>query len=254
MLGNGIFNGMYNPAAVWASDSSLYLDGVNDSAHLVGQESSFDNLVQTITVSMWVRLRPVESIVDTAFFQLWTRNNGTILFWYDVTDRIMKLERKDNNGANVQTTSATLENLRIQSQTHAHLAFRINASGMQIFINGSESTGLSGTIPQWLTGNLYHLYLGVQTDDGDNRVKLCNGWIHDIAIWNAYLDAETLVDIYNENEPSNILELNRSDLKYYHRFSEHHSPVDQAIATVNEISTNSLVLSGAIITPHDQIS
>ena len=40
MLGNGLVNGMYNPAMVWCSDRSAHCDGVNDQIEI----TNFGNL------------------------------------------------------------------------------------------------------------------------------------------------------------------------------------------------------------------
>tara|TARA_R110002074_G_scaffold308121_1_gene478995 strand:- start:517 stop:1281 length:765 start_codon:yes stop_codon:yes gene_type:complete len=254
MLGNGIFNSMYNSAIVWSSDNSIYFDGVNDFVELVGQEGSFDAITGDISVSMWVRLQPVEDHSDTTLFQIYSRSNGKIKLWWDVSAQKLQLIRWGNDGSNTQYIAADLTTQTIRSGNHTHLGFRINGSGMQLFVNGSLQVGLTSTIQSWTTGVAMDIYFGSEKTDGGN-VEFLNGWMHDITIWDTYLNQSSISEIYNEGEPSNVLELRHSKLKYYHNCSEKNFDSSQdPIPTVNLLSSSNPSLVGAIISRHDQIS
>lgn len=256
MLGNGIFNSMYNSAIVWSSDSSIYFDGVNDSVKLVGQSGSFDELFSSngMTVNMWVRFKDAETYSDSTFFQIYSRTNGRILLWWEASSQIVYLMRWDDAGSNVQTTSADLTIANLKSLSHTHLGFIIDSNGMQLVINGQHQPGLVATIPQWGANRLYELYFGVDKNESGNQVNFLNGWIHDITIWDI-VNPGAIGEIYNENEPSNVLELRSTNLKYYHNCSEKNFDSSQdPIPTVNQLSSNNPSLVGAIISRHDQIS
>lgn len=255
MLGNGIFNSMYNSAVVWSSDSSIYFDGVNDSVKLIGQSGSFDTLIQDISVSMWVRFKAVETYSDATFFQIYSRNNGRILLWWEADTEKVYLMRWDESGSNVKTTSADLTVANLKSTNHTHLGFRIDSNGMELIINGQIQIGLVAAIPTWQTGGVKELYFGVNKNFSGNSVNFLNGWIHDITIWNAHHTPAIFGEIYNEGEPSNVLELRFTNLKYYHNCSEKNFDSSQnPIPTVNQLSSNNPSLVGAIISRHDQIS
>lgn len=253
MLGNGIFNSMYNSAIVWSSDNSIYFDGVNDFVKLVGQEGSFDTIIDDISVSMWVKLQEVENYSDTTFFEIYSRSNGKIRLTWDASTEIIHLLRWDDTASNPVASQADLAAATLTSKSHTHLVFRINNSGMQLFINGSPQVGFSSVIPSWGVNRTMDIHFGAEESSGPS--KLLNGWIHDISIWDTYFNQSIISEIYNEGEPSNVLELRSTNLKYYHNCSEKNFDSSQnPIPTVNLLSSNNPSLVGATITRHDQIS
>ena len=253
MLGNGIFHGMYNPATVWSSDSSLYFDGVNDYARLVSGEGSFDEIAHSMTVSMWVRLKPSETYQDSLFFQIYSRDNGRLLFFWDANAERILLQRWDALGANVQTIGAPLTVSTITKLRHTNLLFVIASGSMTIFIDGDAQPGLVATIPTWSTGQSQEMFFGAQYQSSGIN-KFCSGWIHDISIWNTELPPNpSIAEIYNEGDPNNVLELRANNLWYYHTCSEKNfEQFDTPIPTKNYLSPNNPVLSGAIISRHDE--
>ena len=254
MLGNGVFNGMYNSATVWASDSSMYFDGVNDVASLVGTEGSFDELFSSdgMTVSMWVRLSTTD---DCSFFQMWSRTTGRILFFWDASAQKVYLSRSDNNNQNTQTQSANLATNTIGSTNHCHLVFRISNGSISIVVNSVLGESLVDTVPIWSVGGAYEIYFGASKNTSNVFNKFSRGWIHDITIWNTHLPTSAINEIYNQGLPNNVLELKDNNLEYYQTCSEKNFESEtEPIPTVNNISSNNPVLSGAIISRHDQIS
>lgn len=245
---------MYNSAIVWSSDNSIHFDGVNDYVKLVGQEGSFDTIIDDVSVSMWVRLQEVENYSDTTFFQIYSRSNGKIILWWDASTQILYLWRWNDLGSNLVVTQADIAAATLTSKSHTHLVFRINNSGMQLFINGSPKIGFTSVIPSWGVNRTMDINFGVEENNG-SLGKFLNGWIHDISIWDTYLNQSTISEIYNEGEPSNILELRSTNLKYYHGCSEKNFDSSQnSIPTVNLLSSNNPDFRGATISRHDQIS
>ena len=55
MLGNGLVHGMYNPSAVWADDSTIYFDGVNDYVSVTCDNSINLPGKNDTTLSLWCK-------------------------------------------------------------------------------------------------------------------------------------------------------------------------------------------------------
>jgi hypothetical protein len=256
VLGNGIFNTMCNSATVWSSDSSLYFDGVHDFLKLTGQEDSFSGLNHAMSVSMWVRLAPHETLQDATFFQIYSRNNGKILFWWDSSAGRIYLQRWDHSGQLTNTTSVPRSGNALTNTHHTHLLFAINSGSMTIYVNGQLlDVGEASALPPWSSGVTHELYIGARHSGGESKDNFFSGWIHDVSIWSSRLSSSYIAEIYNEGEPSNVLELRSTDLKYYHNCSEKNFEYsDTPIPTLNLISSSNPILSGAIISRHDQIS
>ena len=64
MLGNGISHGMYNPATVWSSDTSMFFDGVNDVATY--NASSDQNITNHFSVSLWFKAAEIAQTIVTS--------------------------------------------------------------------------------------------------------------------------------------------------------------------------------------------
>lgn len=92
MLGTGLFN-TYDPVNVWANDSAVYLDGVNDYAEIV-MPLVVSNGVSSFTLSLWVKS---DSATINADFVIWyhvdgnTSNNAEQYLWYDESEEKLSL-------------------------------------------------------------------------------------------------------------------------------------------------------------------
>ena len=95
MLGNGLF-GVYNPASVWADDSAIFFDGVNDYVYI--DCNTLVNLAgkNTTTLSLWFKAD--ES--PEANFLIWQHketsgsNDANQYLWYDgVVNKLNSLEQ-----------------------------------------------------------------------------------------------------------------------------------------------------------------
>ena len=126
---------------------------------------------------------------------------------------------------------------------------------MTIFIDGDSQPGLVAAIPTWGTGQSQEMFFGARYQSS-GRDMFCSGWIHDISIWNIDLPTNpSITEIYNQGDPNNVLELRSNNLWYYHACSEKNFESEtEQIPTVNNLSLNNPVLSGAIISRHDEVS
>jgi len=257
MLGNGLFS-TYNPPAVWADDSYLTFDGINDFCQATFTSTVDTNAIMVrdnFTLALWVEgnqningdvviweMRESPSPSHTAYMQL----------WYDYSAAKLYFTRTDINGANEQRAEFDLGNDDIQTRRHMIAVTCITTPGdvpgvSQIFVNGSAgSAKIGGAVGEW-SGVATKLYYGAQSGTS----LYFTGHINNIAIWRGVKDGASIRDIYNEGEPKN--EINSGKLMFYHAVNEKDflvsgSDILQNVSLNEYDIPRSVLLSGATVT------
>jgi len=253
MLGNGLFS-TYNPPAVWANDSFLMFDGINDyciAAFASTVDASAIMVRDNFTLNMWVEGQ--EDIEDDCTIwemrEVAASNVAYMRLWYDYSEEKLYFIRTDIDGANEQSALFSLSNSNFKKRnmiTVTCVTTHSDVPGVsQIFVNSSGGTAKTGgAVGPW-SGAQTKLYYGATAGTS----QYFTGWIDNIAIWKGVLDSPTIVDIYNSREPKN--ETNSKDLMFYHAVNER--DFIEGINLVQNISYNAayiprfVTLSGTVV-------
>lgn len=266
MLGNGLVHGMYNPATVWASDTSIYFDGVNDYAKFtLSRTSDLDALVNSIQISVWVRIPAIGTVDHTILLLKQDDGDAYIKLWYDTSEEQLVLTRTDTNGSNPISvnhnyptalitggSSGTYTNIFATAATDI-LTITTSFAGAAV----STTSVTDGAGGEWDDASVMNIWLGLNEAGGNNPML---GWISNLAIWNDAEAVETdgVADIFNLGEPKNELETQNEDLFIYHTASERAFSSDglkqTSTYTIASNIAKVLVLNGAILTGHGQTS
>lgn len=247
----------YNPATVWANDSSIFFDGVNDFARVDIASSVSLEAKNDITLSLWFRMDSFD-----ADFVLWEQtefsgsNDAKQYLWYDVSERQLKFTRTDFNGNNAATSVHATPKTAVWK--HVVVTVIADAGDMIIYVNGSTS-GIVTTASSpgdWVASDTKQYY-----GSSSGTANFYNGHINNTAIWITILTPESVTGVYNEGYPKNELNNQTSKLFLYHVGHEKH--FDAAGTTqfstfsnieIEDAGIRRLVLSGAIVVskPNDE--
>tara|TARA_R110000823_G_scaffold309186_1_gene433232 strand:- start:615 stop:1418 length:804 start_codon:yes stop_codon:yes gene_type:complete len=267
MLGNGIVHGMHNPATVWASDTSIYFDGVNDYVKLpLTRTSTLDALVNSIQVSVWVRIPAIGTVDHTILLLKEASGDAYIKLWYDTSEENLVLTRTDSAGSNPISVNHGYPALAITGYTsglYTNICVRATADVLTISTSTpnavvSTSTVTDGGGGAW-DGDVppTNLWLGLNEAGGNNPML---GWINNLAIWSGAntIDDDGITDIFNLGEPKNELETQNENLFIYHTASEREFTADGlqqfSTYTVASQTQKQMEFNGAILTGHGQTS
>ena len=267
MLGNGLVHGMYNPATVWASDTSIYFDGVNDYAKFtLSRTSDLDVLVNSIQISVWVRIPAIGTVDHTILLLKQASGDAYIKLWYDTSEEQLVLTRTDKNGSNPISVNHSYPAAVITggaNGAYTNICARATTDILTIttsFAGAAVSTTsvTDGAGGEWDdTMPIMNIWLGLNEAGGNNPML---GWISNLAIWKdaEAVDAAGIADIFNLGEPKNELETQNEDLFIYHTASERAFSSDglkqTSTYTIASNIAKQLVLHGAILTGHGQTS
>jgi hypothetical protein len=253
VLGTGLFNSLVN---VWADDSAIAFDGVNDSV-TIDVPTNAESILQKngMCLSLWVKAKTATINADLIIW-MQTETEEAVggalasqYLWYDVSEQKIKWTRTDTDGDN-PVTSEVAHNKSRMFNAWTHIVVQVPADGgeMVITLNGNEveSTGNAERGAAWGTHLPDHeVYYGF---DGRANNMFFNGYISNVAIWLGEPTDFQILDIYNAGEPKNELE-SYDDLFFYHVSNEKTfvSDTGYQIASHGGGSMNRVNYSGAII-------
>ena len=263
MLGNGLVHGMYNPATVWASDTSVYFDGVNDYALFTPNRanSATNALVDDMRISLWVKIRSIDAD-QTMLFIKDVDEDAYLKLWYDYSEEQLVVTRTDRDANNpvdlrhdyvVENMDTRVTNIQIKIKSDS---MSISTAAVGISPSATVSAG-SG---EWYADNVITFCLGRNAPTGS---ELLDGWISNLAIWSQADLWGTVnnADVFNSGEPKNELETANAALYLYYTASETtFNPVGQ-IVTYTQANFSggayphpTVQLHGATLTAHGQTS
>jgi len=247
MLGSGLFN-TYNPASVWADDSAIFFDGVNDYVYIDCHILVNIAGKNTTTLSLWFKAdEPPE-----ANFFIWQHketsgsNDANQYLWYDEGNEQVKFTRTDTDGNSATTSIYNWNKVRVQ--TWAHVIVTIDKDDAMIILinNTADASGTTATSPGAWTSGTTKIYYG--SNAGAN--SFFNGYVSNVAIWTKLLTLTERTAIYNNGYAKNELNTSLSDLFLYHVSNERNHSGDTGYQIVTYALANSrrANYSGAIIT------
>ena len=248
MLGSGMFN-MYDAANVWANDSAVFFDGVNDFAEIEMPAAVNAGVRNTFTLSLWVKSH---SATINADFVIWYHeetnpsDNALQYLWYDESEEQIKFTRTDRDGNNPATSITTHRKGRMAEWNHI-VVIVVHDSDMKMFVNAADDDVVSlADSPDSWTAAPANMYYGV---NGTTNNVFFNGYINNVAIWNDSFGGTKIEDIYNEGRPKNELE-SYDNLYFYHVSNEKTfiSDTGYQVATFGApTSIERVAYSGAIV-------
>ena len=246
MLGTGLFN-TYDPVNVWANDSAIFFDGINDHVRIMTPASVLLAKLNNFTLSLWVKS---DSATINADFVIWYNveiGPGDLALqylWYDESEEKIKFTRTDADGNNAATSDIPHNKSRMAEWSQVAVSVVHNGQ-MRIFINGSETgSSVNGSPGSWNVSAAV-MYYGV---DGAGGSAFFNGYINNVAIWNNIFGGGTITEIYNQGRPKNELQ-SYPDMYFYHVSNEKHFVNDTGyqFATFGAEQVRRVVYSGAIV-------
>ena len=110
----------------------LTLDGTNDEVDLSSHTSSFSGLTQG-TIAAWVKLTATG---DRTIFDIGDGAGNANFVSFSVTNGLLYLDILDNGALVFETTSTA----SINNDNWHHVAFTVNGSGNQLYIDGAATT------------------------------------------------------------------------------------------------------------------
>jgi len=257
MLGNGTFHGMYNPSVVWANDSRILFDGVNDYFEIIDQAAgSFhdivgNNFVNAFSVSFWFQHNgPVHISNEQTFFriQIGSRGSDIVAKYIPSGTPGIYFTRADQGdpGTIDLTGFVGLSHSHFQSE-HSHYVLTMTKDTITMHLNGGNAAvdpGSSTGGEDWASNDP----LGYTLKFGALGVtKFLNGYMSDIAIYNRVLTSAEVIDIYNNGEPKNELRHPGGDPVVYYATNEKNFTTSTKHITMSDHTAQ---LSGATIVPN----
>ena len=258
MLGNGTFHGMYNPSAVWANDSRILFDGVNDFFDFNDQtDGTFHNIVgnnfvNAFSVSFWFQHNGAVGMgSQQTFFRIQIGSRGSdIVAKYIPTGSPgtgIYFTRADQGapGTIDLTGFAGLSHSDFQA-SHSHYVLTMTKSEITMYKDGSGlavTPGGSGG-SDWESNDPlgYNMRFGAT-----GVISLLNGYMNNIALYNRVLTGSEVTDIYNNGEPKNELRNPGGDPVVYYAANEKSFKSEIRHTTT---SNHTATLEGPIIVPN----
>ena len=246
MLGSGMFN-MYDAANVWANDSAIFFDGVNDSVRIDMPLEVNSGVRNNFTLSLWARSHTTTIDAD---FVIWYHtetapsNNAEQYLWYDESEEKIKFTRTDGNGANPATSECPLPKEKMI--IWHHIAVNVTPSGvMKIFLDADVDGSTNAENPSNWTAAPASMYYGFDSKTSG----YFEGYINNVAIWNDSFGGSVIAEIYNQGRPKNELE-SYGNMYFYHVSNEKTfvSDTGYQVATFGAPATiERVAYSGAIV-------
>ena len=202
MLGNGLVNGMYNPAMVWCSDRSAHCDGINDHIEITnfGNLSADQRTGFSVkgSISFWVY--PDNAGTSNLLQANFSNSKYMTVRYDDDNEEVVFMATADDGdpetGASIAmsfTSSAYQE-----SMTHIVIAWDgLSSNSMNIYVNGTLS-GETSNFPEWSECTINSMVFG-----SNGSAAFFAGEISDIAIFSDRLNEPSVAPIYNNGVPRN---------------------------------------------------
>ena len=249
MLGSGMFN-MYDAANVWANDSAVFFDGVNDSVSIEMPLEDNAGVRNDFTLSLWVKSRTTTIDADFVIWYHTETGPGDLAsqyLWYDESEEKIKFTRTDTDGNNAATSDLTHGKDKMVSWNHIVVTVTQGGS-MRMFVNAEESAITGANNPGNWTAAPANMYYGVNATANNS---FFNGYINNVAIWNDNFGGSTILEIYNQGRPKNELYSYPASAMYFYHVSNEKtfiSDTGHQIATFgNSDSIARVEYSGAIV-------
>ena len=199
MLGNGISHGMYNPATVWSSDTSMYFDGVNDVATY--NLGTGHNIHDHFSVSMGGKAGEINA--DFSLFQIRigtsTKSDKRMKIWYRTSQQRLYVSRVGIGGEASIAKGVTID--QMQQGIHVCLAME-NSEEMVLYVNGQAGSLVDTVSANWNEQSL-DTHINIGASDEQAFGEYFNGWIRDITFFNGQINQQHIADVYNNAEPKN---------------------------------------------------
>jgi hypothetical protein len=256
MLGNGVFHGMYNPSVVWANDSRILFDGVNDFFEVVGQGSgSFHDIVgndfvNAFSVSFWFQHNGSVSLSNEQTFfriQIGSRGSDIVAKYIPGGTSGVYFTRADQENPSTIDLTGFIGLSHLNFQTYNHYVLTMTKDTITMYLNGSNmivDPGSSTGGDDWASNDPldYTLKFGAL-----GAVKFLNGHMNNIAIYNRVLTSTEVTDIYNNGEPKNELRHPGGDPVVYYATNEKNFTTETSHVTMSD---HVAALTGATIVPN----
>lgn len=160
-------------------------DGVNDriAIYSAGLASAVDG--DNFTVSLWAKINSLWS--EGAYRTLFRLGGGTDrYFWIVKADAANTLRYDRHENLSMYVERATTET------TWFHVAMTVGGGTMKAYFNGSQTGSDVGSVPSWAGPfNDAHSAIGAW----GSTLYYWSGWIADVAIFDAALDAAAIADL-----------------------------------------------------------
>ena len=198
MLGNGISHGMYNPATVWSSDTSMYFDGINDVATY--NLGTGHNIHDHFSVSMWVKAGEINA--DFSLFQIRigdsTKSTKRLKIWYRPSAQRLYVTRVGTGGEATIVNGVTIA----QMQQGVHVCFAMEHSGeMELYVNEQVGSTVDIVSGNWNEEPELATHINIGASDEQAFGEYFNGWIRDITFFSGQISTQQIADVYNNAEP-----------------------------------------------------
>lgn len=198
MLGNGMSHGMYNPATVWSSDTSMYFDGVNDMAtYSLG---TGHNVHDHFSASMWVRAGEINT--DFSLFQIRighsTKSTKRLKVWYRPGTQRLHVTRVGIGGTTTITKGVALS--QMQQGIHVCLAME-NSEEIVLYVDGQAGSLVDTNSGNWEENQTLATHINIGASEEQALGEYFNGWIRDVTFFSGQIGGEQVADIYNSAEP-----------------------------------------------------
>jgi hypothetical protein len=225
MLGNGLVPGMYNPATVWCSDTSLLFDGINDHCSFeLEQDATTARLPDELVVSFWAQHNGNVMIGnEDTFFQLRVGSGRPDLsmrvFWDESTEAI--IVERDNADSSSQFYMSASHSATDFKTLDTHFAIVVNGEAdlAAIYINGVKESDVTSIGGRWNYGGSEPIFLNLGACDVEiGHANYFTGWLHDICVYGAAINPSRITDAYNNGYPKN--QQFDQDLFLYHTCGE----------------------------------
>ena len=226
MLGNGTFHGMYNPSVVWANDSRLLFDGVNDSIEVESFHDIVGNdFVNAFSVSFWFQHNgPVNAGNEQTFFRIQIGERGSDIVANYVPSGSpgvgIYFTRADQEIPGVLDLTGFVGVSHLTLSSYNHYVLTMTKDNISMYLNGNNSAvdpGSSTGGNDWASNDPlgYNMRFGAL-----GVTRFLNGYMNNIALYNRVLTGSEVTDIYNNGEPKNELRNPGGDPIIYYTANE----------------------------------
>jgi hypothetical protein len=167
-------NAAITTSVVKYGTGSMYFDGTGD--YLKGQSQSIGS--GDLTIECWVYLNVATG--DQHFVQVDGASDSNVVLSLDSTaNKFRFLVRNDSTTNNTDLKSS----ISPSANTWYHIAGVVSGSSSYLFVNGSTTSGATGSLSGTRSGTGTNAYLGI---NGSGGTRPLNGYLDDVRITKGY--------------------------------------------------------------------